>query len=1040
MLYDEEHLKRTLNIKSISKFTYNNNKYSAFLARDGSQWLINCFGISKTIPYEAWLKTHFRGYYLEDLEENKPNFEIVEPTSSNIDSLSYLSHLKAPLIDDEFITSMGIEIFAPDYKKHPNIKRFDYTAWSKEEEIYSTVQGEHDVLFSSYDENINIRYKKGRWQNIKGGKNTGAFIQGTKKNSILLLCEGLKDGINASIGFTNVDILITDGKNQAYDFEKYSVNLTAYKNIIYANDRDVTNEETLKLFSLLESEHYDKVKMIDWSLFELDLKDISNILKEFYSTGAKSAMKRKALPLLKKKLLPTAFSLIHKEALNQSLTNKSLGAINRNTSLDYIIKQKDYHGFNLDVEAKHIIALPLHSKKEVELPLNKYLKEVSPTIVNIIKNNHITLLNSPTNTGKSTIVKDELTDVFENIIYIAPLRAVVDEFSFDGRFTNVSQKGQKIEATLADMNASFIAVTTDVFFNLLSKFESEMKQRLSDAVLIVFDEQHLISESENFREKVTEVNKYLLKSHSGKVLFMSGTPHIESDKVTVIKATVAKNRKDDIYYHNNAFADEEVFIMNVLKEVEKHSVMIYCSSTQKVEEVSNLLRGRTNCFSITSRYVLWNGSQLNGDSLDPKDYQVDTCVYVCTTRATTGLNLPNLKGIYQYGTAYNANTFIQLMARLRSGGFYHYITPFMERNTLENAEQRAIGLCKKFQSMDIVKLSNSWGNDSLQRYLVDNLSIERDKRTLEGFLSTYNIELKIVEAYGLGNLTLERDDYIFNLQGKEVDKILKGLDETIERKFIDRILIDYLNKNNISLLNEIYNLSFVIHDGTLTRSDKELRLITDEDKAVKKAKREETTARNKIQKEKILAKIGHHFSYASIKKEFGIGEIDRLIESNCIDEERIAKARIPRDKLVILREALISTKEIVTLAVDALVDNEEVFTVKHLDMLLQQEYPTKKRHKYPYSTFLKALLSSVYEGDELRIDNRLLVKTKEQRENKSYYDVIRFKEAFDPTQTKEFIEKESKRIDNEYRERLSAKATAQYGFEVIYEEPKSAKQ
>jgi hypothetical protein len=1037
MFYDKEHLKSTLNIKSVSKFTYNNQKYSAYIAKDERTLLIKCFDTDIAIPYPAWLNNIYHGYYKDDeanTSTTAKTTDIIEPPKP----LEYLAYIKPSLIDDEFMKSMEIEAFRKEYAKHPNIKRFDYATWSKEQKAYSALK-EHDILFATYGDDVNIRHQASK-QNIKGGKNTGVFIQGAKKNVTLLLCEGLKDGINASIGFGNVDILITDGKSQAYDFAKYGIDLSLYKNIIFLNDIDVTDAQIIKLFSKMDSKEHAKVKMIDKKTYGANETDITDILKKFYANEAKSTMKRKALSLLKKYLLKTSFSEIHKEAKAKELNAKALHAIENNKPLNYIIKEKAYYGFNMENEARHIISKPLHSAQEHSIGLKKYLSDFAPHIIKIIQENHITLLNSPTNTGKSTLVKNEIKRAFKNIIYIAPLRTVVDEFSLDNSFTNVSQKGQSIEATLADLNAPFVAMTTDVFFNLLSKFPNEMKQRLSDVALIVFDEQHLISESENFREKVTEVNKYLLNSHSGKVLFMSGTPHIESDKITVIKATVAKEHKDDIYYYNNAFEDEEGFIASVSKEVKKHSIMVYCSSTQKVDEVTNVLRAKdTPCFSITSKAILWNKQKPKEDSLDPKkqkfeDYTwSETCVYVCTTRATTGLNLPNLKGIYQYGTAYNSNTFIQLMARLRSGGFYHYITPFRERNALDSIEERVIGICSKFQGLGIDKLSLSFGSDAMEHYLVENLSMEKDKRNLKGFLGVYGVELSIIEAFGLGKFSIEKDDYIFNLQDKNIAHILKGLDEVVERKYIDRVLIDYLNKNNISLLNEIYNLSFVIHYSTISKNDSELRLITEEDKEKKKAKNADNRLKTKAQKEKILAKIGQHFSYATLNNAFNAGQIDCLIESKNIDEERIAKAMKPSDKLVILKEALIPIKAIVALCVNALIASEDIFTIKDLDILLQRKYTTQKRHKHPYSTFLKALFANVYQGEELRHDNRLMVKNEVKQNKKHYYDVIRFKEAFDPTQTKEFIDKEAKRIEVEYLQRLSDEATAKHGFEVVFE-------
>ncbi len=58
----------------------------------------------------------------------------------------------------------------------------------------------------------------------------------------------------------------------------------------------------------------------------------------------------------------------------------------------------------------------------------------------------------------------------------------------------------------------------------------------------------------------------------------------------------------------------------------------------------------------------------NGLLVKNKKIKFGNYAYISTTKATTGITIPNLKGIYQYGTAYNSNTFIQLLGRLRSGG------------------------------------------------------------------------------------------------------------------------------------------------------------------------------------------------------------------------------------------------------------------------------------------------------------------------------------------------------------------------------------
>jgi hypothetical protein len=213
-------------------------------------------------------------------------------------------------------------------------------------------------------------------------------------------------------------------------------------------------------------------------------------------------------------------------------------------------------------------------------------------------------------------------------------------------------------------------------------------------------------------------------------------------------------------------------------------------------------------------------------------------------------------------------------------------------------------------------------------------------------------------------------------------------------------------------------------------------LITEEGKEAKKAKRAESRELNKERKEKVVKKLGAYFSFNQLNKEFNSGELDRLLESEVIDFEKLKKAnesKQPRDKIVILRTALIPIKNIVKITVDALLSSDDIFTTKDLDLLIQEAYPTKKRNKHPYAPFLKVLYSSVYKGKELQFDNMLVVKDRVMRGKKRFYDVLRFKEDFDPKTTKEFIKQESERLEKVRLDELSEQATKKYGFEVVYE-------
>ena len=99
---------------------------------------------------------------------------------------------------------------------------------------------------------------------LEGKKNLGAFFKAKKASRTLILCEGLKDGINANIAFPTADILVTDNKNIPFKFKEHSVKPKQYQKIILVVDRDVTADEQLNLLYYLNANFYKKVYPIDW--------------------------------------------------------------------------------------------------------------------------------------------------------------------------------------------------------------------------------------------------------------------------------------------------------------------------------------------------------------------------------------------------------------------------------------------------------------------------------------------------------------------------------------------------------------------------------------------------------------------------------------------------------------------------------------------------------------------------------------------------------------------------------------------------------
>ncbi len=90
---------------------------------------------------------------------------------------------------------------------------------------------------------------------------------------------------------------------------------------------------------------------------------------------------------------------------------------------------------------------------------------------------------------------------------------------------------------------------------------------------------------------------------------MSGTPVIPTDvDIKVITARVPDSAKRRIDYSKDKFQSEEEMVSHIKSQIKSGSVMVYCSSKIKVEEVSNLLiKHNIPVFSMTSIEMKENG-------------------------------------------------------------------------------------------------------------------------------------------------------------------------------------------------------------------------------------------------------------------------------------------------------------------------------------------------------------------------------------------------------------------------------------------------
>lgn len=980
-------------------------------AKDGNV-IVRDYAKNITMGKKQFLQT-INEYIDTDIEP----VEVIESVDINISHDDYTNCISSSILTDEFIKHLQITQFKTEYEAHPNIGYFSFERLTA---LYPTIRkiNNQNIIYSERNETYNISYRHPNgWYSVKGTKaGNGAFIESATKTSTLLLVEGLKDAINANIAFPTVDILAVNGKGNKYNFSLYNIDLKNYKNIIFCNDRDAL-DNLLKMFPVEHKEHFKKTKFIDWNKIEKG-KDITDFI--WHSSIPKMTKRdriRNSLPLLKKVLHKSNFNIKYEELRINQGRKTMLEAIETD-SKDIVMRAiKTVNNFNGNIieGAKYYLQKQNETKgfEHIIKLENNRLSIHTDKIIEVIDKDDRVFLNAPTGTGKSYTSLQELPKKYKNIIIISPLRMVTNEHGGkDTLYTNVTFS-DKIEAIQADLFSPYIAITTDMFTKLSGRFNDIFNDRLAKADLIIFDEQHLYYDSLGFRDNtVVKCYEYLLYKHSGKVLFMSGTPILPKDKkVALITAKVTK--KEIIKFYYNPFRDMEEIKDSIRKNLKKGSILIYVNSRAKVKELQKLLEG-INTLGITSFEYIHNGKIVDDTILNN---DLGNIVYISTTKATTGVNFRHLKTIYQYGTPYTPNTFIQLMARLRTGGEYYVIDPTYKQQKESYNAKRAIGLALKFKELKIDRVSDSFYGDEFQNWLKSFVLLSHNSKNLQGFYKTYKKAFQLLEAKGLGKFNEDNSDFTFaGHYQNNITNLFETDDKNEFRKYIEQIIIDYIIENDVEILNEIYNLSFQIVDATLTKSNESFHLITSEDKEAKKDERE----KKKEEKKQLYIEIDEKFKELNItakylrKNKFSDTELSKLNDIK-IHIDKIKEIEHQQDKVTALKFHLIPKQEIFKEANKLILENGYI-TVKELDSSLQTIFLTNARTKYPYQN----LLIEAFKNDFF--NNSYLKFTKAKRVGKkNVYNVIEItdehKKEFEnirlKRERKKYLEDERKKeIDN----------------------------
>lgn len=1041
-----------------TSFVYNDLKYSTFTAKDGTL-LINNFS-DAPIKYSSFMYKVRATLGIEQPKEKPPVIKKapVPPVKMVKELGKYLS--EPTELSEEFLKTLQLSsLFLSDYKNHPNIKQIDFKSLNSDHEE-NKLDKTIPVLYFQDGSKINMRYKwngayvNKNWFTLKNYKPVGAFLSHTSQNkesSTLLLVEGLKDGVNANIAFPKCDVLVSDSKNSIYDFSLVS-NLSQYKKIILFQDKKVSDKE--KLFMLQGNKNsesrgikeilkdeadlkkfYSKMNYIDYSNIPGGVTDLTDWIESLKYTTAKT--KSKSLSELRKAFHRERFIKIYNRDLAAQIDVRLERAMkNNNQSLFMqltikkielkvcVQKELNYYISNLMKTPKNATVLNLDT--------SKFLTKKTEKIYHLFNKHSHVLLGSPTGTGKSELVlghvKNEFVDehnnifstlavkskleeqnksfnpkniiseglplFFKNIIIITPLQDITVGMGNHPLYTYI-QKG-KLNDLEADLNAPYIAITTDTFENLKAdpKTKEMMERRISQAELIAFDEQHYIAQARGFRGLVVKAYESL-KEYKGNVLYMSGTPiYSEAKHAHPVTAILNRNFISKIKYYRDPFTDEKAVLESMKKQLKRGSILFYCKATKEADYVHNLLmkEGKT-VIKITSKEDR-NKYLKNGVKIDKNELAgiTENVVYVATTKITTGVNLKNLIAIYQHGTAYDPNTFIQLTARLRSNGDYYLIKVKKETNQNSYNQNKAIHLSLLAKRFNVTNLSTAWQNKEFRNYLKKKTELPYKKSSVKDFLGTYKKAFQLIQAEGLGKFSEDKKNLDFEfvqkqnedrtqapvtkvsfLDGSQIKKTFVSADATTYIKYFERKLIDWLNRyGNIEDMNKIYNLSFdyVNINNNDWEEVKPKLFITEEDQNEKDQKKEEKKELLEEFQSEVTKKFKGIVTFEQLKKnKLTDTNINKLLEDKRLDikkyRDAIKAKRTIEAKIIALQFHLIPRAVIIKAVMALLRSGKTYITLIELSTQLEQyEFLTNKQAEAPFKKFLK----DFFENDEFLKD------------------------------------------------------------------------
>jgi len=309
------------------------------------------------------------------------------------------------------------------------------------------------------------------------------------------------------------------------------------------------------------------------------------------------------------------------------------------------------------------ITPPTPTHKNINHHTNfKYLSDDKPLFSLIKKNiesNKFIILQAPTGTGKTTLFKKLSNDVKEQIIFLAPLRTIVE------------QQADQYPTILGETTPEQLRIA-ERYPLLFSTFASAYKIGDINGKILVIDESHLLSDRSNI---LYSENKQLrqMMDQAKSVIFLSATTNpllkyvLKAQQITVTTKT-PKRAVQPIFYDKSTKQIDAV-INHINKSSSDINVIFWNNKSQLATLQKDLIKlGFCNPKEIvkfTADTVDCNSDEYN-TLINKQIIDKGVKIVLATSKIGEGVNINNTDEFnILFVGSYDANYFTQSLGRFR---------------------------------------------------------------------------------------------------------------------------------------------------------------------------------------------------------------------------------------------------------------------------------------------------------------------------------------------------------------------------------------